>query len=408
MTIKLAWRNIWRNKRRTLITVSAVAFAVFMASVMGSFQKGAWDKIVDSTVNLYFGFAQIHGEGYWDEQILDHAIKYNDTLKALSSDIPGIKGVIPRIESFALASQGNLTTGVLVIGIDPQLEDEMTGVSGRLTEGEYIEVGDEAAYVAAGVAERLDLKLGDTLVLISQGYRGVNAAAKFPIKGIFKFALPDLNKRLVYLPLKAAQRFYGAENMVTSVVLNIDNRDEVPEILKTVSAKLNDETYEVKNWEQMIPELLEARALDEGGSIIILGILYFIITFAIFGTILMMTKEREYEFGILTAIGMRRWKLFSIVWLETVIVGFIGSLVGILISIPINYYYSVNPVDLAIMGEEAVATYEKFGIDPVLPFAFDFNIFFLQALIIFIVTTILALYPFYKIQFLKPVEAMRK
>ena len=103
MVIKLAWRNIWRNKRRTLITAAAVAFAVFMASVMRSFQKGAWDKIVDSTVNLYYGFAQVHGNGYWDEQTLDNAIEYGDNIKALEKDIPDIQGVVPRIESFALA-----------------------------------------------------------------------------------------------------------------------------------------------------------------------------------------------------------------------------------------------------------------------------------------------------------------
>jgi ABC-type lipoprotein release transport system permease subunit len=408
MVLKLAWRNIWRNKRRTAITVGAVAFAVFMSSVLRSFQKGAWDKIVDSTVNLYFGFAQIHGEGYWDEQTLDNAIEYNDELKTLAKEVPEVKGVIPRIESFALASQANLTTGVLVIGIDPEKEDDMTGVKSRLIEGRYLEDDDEAAFVAEGVAEKLGLKLGDTLVLISQGYHGANAAAKFPIKGLFKFALPDLNKRLVYLPLKAAQNFYAAENMVTSVVLKIDNRDLVPEVLKDVNAKLDNEKYEVKDWQQMIPDLLEARKLDEGSAIIILGILYFIITFAIFGTVLMMTKEREYEFGVLTAIGMRRGKLFSVIWWETVFVGFIGSMVGILVSIPINYYYHVNPIDMAVMGEEAVAAYEKFGIDPVLPFAFEFSIFFNQALIIFVVTTILALYPLWKIKHLSPVEAMRQ
>ena len=408
MVLKLAWRNIWRNKRRTLITAGAVAFAVFMASVLRSFQKGAWDKIVDSTVNLYFGFAQVHGQGYWDEQTLDNAISYSEDLKALKKEVPDVKGVVPRIESFALASQGNLTTGVMVIGIDPEIEDRMTGVKSRLIEGAYLEDDDNAVYMASGVSEKLGLSLGDTLILISQGYHGVNAAAKFPIKGIFEFALPDLNKRLVYLPLNAAQNFYGAENLVTSVVLQIDQRDQVPAVMKAVNLKLDNEKYEIKDWQKMIPDLLEARQLDEGSAKLILGILYFIITFAIFGTILMMTKEREYEFGVLVAIGMRRLKLFSVIWWETVFVGFIGSIIGILISIPICYYYHVNPIDLSLLGEEAVATYEKFGFSPVLPFAFEFGIFFWQAFIIFIVTTILALYPFTKIKNLYPVEAMRQ
>lgn len=408
MILKMAWRNVWRNKRRTLITAGAVAFAVFLASVLSSFHKGAWDKIVDSTVNLYYGFAQIHGDGYWDEQTLDNAIEYNDELKALSKDFAEISDVIPRLESFGLASKTNLTTGVLVIGIDPEKEHQMTNIKSRLSEGSYLDDDDRAVFIAEGVAKKLELTLGDTLVIVSQGYHGVNAAGKFPIKGIFNFALPDLNKRLVYMPLKTAQQFYGAEGLVTSVVLNIDDREKVPEVTKAISSKLEAGKYEVKNWEQMIPDLLEARALDVGSGRLILAILYFIITFAIFGTILMMTKEREYEFGVLMAIGMRRWRLFSVIWTETVLVGFLGAVLGILMSIPICYYYYVNPIDLTSFGEGAAASFEKFGIVPELPFAFDFTIYFYQALIIFIATTMLAAYPFWKIKNLFPVEAMRQ
>jgi len=121
----------------------------------------------------------------------------------------------------------------------------------------------------------------------------------------------------------------------------------------------------------------------------------------------MMTKERSYEFGVLTAIGMRRSKLFSIIWLETIIVAMVGAIVGILMSIPLVYYFNIHPLDMAIMGEEAVVAYEKMGIQSTLPTAFEFTIFFQQALVIFLVTSILALYPLITIMKLKPVEAMR-
>ncbi len=408
MLFKLAWRNIWRSKRRTIITVSAITFAVFMASILQSFQKGTWDKIIESSINSFFGYAQVHGVGYWEEQTLDNAISFDENLNNLHGEIAEINDLVPRIESFALASQGNLTTGVMVIGIDPVKEDEMTGIKSRMIEGSYLKPDDDGAIIGSGVAEKLALKLGDSLVLISQGYHGVNAAGKFPIKGIFKFALPDLNKRLVYLSLPGAQYFYGAEGKITSLVLKIQGQEEVPQAVLAAENVLDNEQFEIIDWERMIPALVETRELKEGSSNLILYLLYFIISFALFGTILMMSKEREHEFGILVSIGMQKWKLMIGVWLETVFLGLIGAFVGIIISIPICYYYNVNPIDMGVMGgEELVEVYENFGIEPVLPFAFEFNIFFEQAVIMFIITTILALYPLLKIFGLKPVEAMR-
>jgi ABC-type antimicrobial peptide transport system permease subunit len=132
-----------------------------------------------------------------------------------------------------------------------------------------------------------------------------------------------------------------------------------------------------------------------------------IITFGIFGTILMMTRERQYEFGVLVGIGMNRLRLGATVWLEIVFMGLLGAIAGMLLSAPLVYYFFKNPIDLSIMGEEAVQTYEKFGMEPILPAVVDPNIFINQALIVLLVTTVLALFPYWKIRKLKPVEAMR-
>ena len=244
-----------------------------------------------------------------------------NNLTSLHNEIEEVRDLIPRIESFALASQGNLTTGVMVIGIDPVKENEMTNLKSRMVEGEYLTMDDDGANVGSGVAEKLGLEVGDTLILISQGYRGINAAGKFPIKGIFKFGLPDLNKTLVYLPLPKAQYFYGAEGKITSLVLKINNQKEAPVAINAVEKTLDFDQFELIDWNMMIPSLVETRELKEGSSNLILGILYFIISFALFGTILMMSKEREYEFGILVSIGMQRWKLILSVWLETIFPG---------------------------------------------------------------------------------------
>ncbi len=402
--IKLAWRNIWRNKRRTFITAASIVLAVLLSNVMTSMQKGTWDNMVDSVVNTFFGYAQIHANGYWEEQTLDKAFQPDDKLNELGVQVKSIESIIPRLESFALASYETKTQGVLVIGIDPVKENDMTGLEKKMTAGQFLAEGDNAVLVGEGVAENMKLGIGDTLVLLSQGYRGVNAAGKYPIKGLVRFGSPQLNKQMVYMPLPIAQQFFGAEDLVTTMALKIGNKKEVEETIKAVKTNISPEKYEVLNWEEMIPDLVQARELDTASNKFVLYILYLIVGFGIFGTILMMTKEREYEFGVLTAIGMQRNKLSFMVWLETTLLGLFGSVVGILLSIPIVYYMYSNPIQLT--GEMASA-YDKFGVEPIMKAVFDPQIFLQQAIIIFIITTILAIYPIWKIRNLKAVEMMR-
>lgn len=407
MLVQLAWRNIWRNKRRTLITAASIAFAVFFAAFMQSLQKGAWDHMLNNVVNFYFGFAQIHSNGYWEEQSLDKAFPINKEILALEKEVEQIQGIVPRLESFALASYGNNTLGVLVVGVQPDYENAMTQLEAKIQKGVYLKENEKAVLVAEGVAEKLGFDIGDTLVLISQGYRGANAAGKYPIKGLLSFGSPDLNKRMVYLPIKEAQWFFAAEDLVTTVALKIKSKEDTPKAMQAVKDKLNMSDYEVLDWEKMIPELVEARALDTAGNQLVLMILYLIITFGIFGTILMMTKERLHEFGILLAIGMRRLNLAITVWLEIVFIGIIGALAGIVMSFPLVYYFKINPLDLSSFGEQMAETYEKFGMEPILPATLEWQIFITQAITVLLITTVLAVYPFLKIRKLKPAAAMK-
>ncbi len=404
MLIKMAWRNIWRNKRRTFITIASILFAVLLASLMESLQKGAWGHMIKNVVNYYFGYVQIHQNGYWDEQSIDKAFALNDHLEALPSASPLIQGLAPRLESFALASTGNNTVGVLLIGIDPQSENQLTKLSGRLQRGEYLAAGDQSALLAEGIAERLKLDINDTIILVSQGYHGVNAAAKYPVKGIARFGSPELNKQMVYLPLAAAQQFYGAEGLVTSLAVNIAKEEHVAPVLKALKRKLPPQEYEVMDWPLMMPDLLQAKALDSAGNYIVYFILYLVIAFGILGTILMMTKEREYEFGVLVAIGMGRLSLGFMVWLEIILLGMLGALAGIVASFPVVWYFHINPIRFT--GDYA-GLLEKFGFEPIFPAAFNAQVFLTQAIIVLLLTSLLAVYPLLKIKRLEPVHAMR-
>ena len=405
--IKLAVRNVWRSKWRTLITAASILLAVLLATVMNSIQKGAWDKMIDNVVNYYFGYAQVHQNGYWDEQNIDKAFTIPEGLMDMPEATKGLETMVPRIESFALASYENNTRGILVIGTDPDRENAMSELGERVVEGKYLKPGDDGALIAEGAAQLLKLGIGDTLVLISQGYHGVNAAGKYPVRGLVKFGSPDLNKQLVFLTLPNAQQLYGAEGLITTMAMKINDKDQVDPVVKKLKASLDQEAYEVLDWKEMVPDLVEAQQVDAVGNYIVLFILYVIITFGIFGTVLMMTKEREYEFGVLTAIGMKRGQLGLIIWLETVLIGLIGAIAGMLASFPIVFHFNRNPLDFTEMNEQMAETYEKFGFEPIFPAALEFDIFLNQALIVFVITTIIALYPILKIKRLKPVEAMR-
>jgi putative ABC transport system permease protein len=405
MLFKLAWRNIWRNRRRTFITVASILFAVMLAALMEALQKGAWDNMISNVVNFYYGYVQVHEKGYWDEQSIDKSFAYVDSVKVLEEEVPEIKTLIPRVESFALASTPEKTFGVMVVGVDPEKENRMTSLASRISKGAYFENGDKTALMAEGVAKKLEIGVGDTLVLISQGYRGVNSAGKYPVRGLVHFGSPELNNRMVYLPLDEAQWFYGAEGRLTSLALHLEDQDDMLPAVNAVKAKLSTEAYEVMDWEELLPDLVEARTLDSAGNYIVYFILYIIIAFGIYGTILMMTKEREYEFGILVSIGMHRWRLAAVIWMETMMLGLMGALAGILASFPVVYYFYVNPIRFS--GDYGQML-EKFGFEPIFPAIFEPRVFVLQAVIVFIITSVLALYPIWKIHRLKPVEAMRR
>jgi len=404
MVTKLAWRNIWRNKRRTWITMASILFAVLFGSFMEALQEGAWGNMINNVVNYYMGYGQIHQKGYWEEQVIDKAFALSPQQLQDIEAIEEIQGVVPRIESFGLVSTEGITRGALVVGIDPSSEQSLTKLEDRIVAGAYLEKEDQSVLVAEGLAKILKLGVKDTLVIISQGYHGVNAAGKYLIKGIVKFGSPELNKQMVYLPLPVAQQFYGAEGLLTSIALKIEDQDDIDSGLAAIGEVLDTSAYEIMKWDALLPDLVQAKSLDSAGNYIVYFILYSIIAFGIFGTILMMTKEREYEFGVLIGIGMQRFKLSAIVWLEIILLGMLGALMGILVSTPIVWYFNQNP--LRFSGNYADLL-EKFGFEPIFPTAFDPMIFVTQALIIFIMTVLLALYPWLKIRRLQPVEAMR-
>jgi len=402
--LKLAWRNIWRNKRRTLITVASIMFAVFFAIIMRGFQVGSYAKMKENAIESYSGYLQVHKKGYWDDKNINNIFSLDDQTIANFATDSRIIEIIPRLESFALASSGESTKGVAVIGVSPEKEDRMTKIKSYMLEGEFIDADDKAILVAADLAKFLKIKVGDTLVLFSSGYHGQTAAGLYPVKGILKLPTPEMNRGTVYLALAEAQSFFSTENQITALVFDLHNIEDVNSVEQMVKNTLDQDQYEVMGWEIMNKELLQMIESDNAGGIIMVAILYMVIAFGIFGTVLMMTNERIREFSVMISIGMQKRKLALVVVIELFFLTILAVIAGILISLPVMIYYVYNPIEFT---GEALDAMKDFNFEPVIPISMDPQIFLFQAISISIISLIAMSYPAIKIMKLDVVNGLR-
>lgn len=221
--IKLAWKNIWRNKARTQITIAAIFFSVVLSTLTESLKKGVFDNLVKNIVSFYTGYIQIHKKGYFKEQVIDNAFERSAAIEYETQQDINIEAIAPRLESFALASAGSSTKGCMVVGILPESEDKVTLLKSKMTSGNYLKTKDRAVLIGEGLAQQLLLKTDDTIILIGQGYHGTVAAGKYKIKGIVKFGSPQLNNKILYMGLQEAQDFFSARKMITTYSININN-----------------------------------------------------------------------------------------------------------------------------------------------------------------------------------------
>lgn len=401
--IKIAWRNIWRNKRRTLLTMASIFLAAFLSLFTRSMQIGSYTNMIDNAVKLSTGYIQVHGLGYWENKSIDKTFQTSNELLNSIKENEYVTSIIPRLESFALTSSGKHTKGSLIFAIDPEIENSTNKLSEKIIQGEYLLRGDNQILVAEKLAEYLRVEAGDTLVLLGQGYHGVTAAAQYRIKGVFKFPIPQLNNQLIYMNLSTGQEYYAAYNRVTSYSIMISDPDKLENITNYISNKIGNK-YEVMTWEQLNKEMVQAIQSDNIGGIIMLAILYMVIGFGMFGTVMMMTMERRKEFAVMIAVGMQRMKLFYIIFIETLMIGTVAIITSIIAVFPLLSYLYKNPIPLE--GELAEAMLE-FGVDPIIPFSIDAGIFINQTITVILIALVVILYPLSKVLKLDVLKSMR-
>jgi ABC-type lipoprotein release transport system permease subunit len=379
-------------------------FALFFAIIMRGFQKGSYAKMKENAIESYSGYLQIQKKGYWDDKNINNSLDIDGEIVKEFEANERVKVIIPRLESFALASSGESTKGVVVIGIDPDKEDKMTRIKSYLKAGEFINAKDKSIMVAEGLASFLQVKVNDTLVLFSSGYHGATAAGLYPVKGILKLPTPDMNRSTVYLPLGEAQTLFSAEGRMTSLVFDLYDLKDLPDVEQNVRNKIDDKAYDVMNWEVMNKELLQMIKTDDAGGVIMIAILYMVIAFGIFGTVLMMTNERIREFSVMVSVGMQKTQLAAVVITELFFLTAMAVMAGIVISLPAMFYFYYNPIEFS---GDAVEVMQDFNFEPVMPMSLEGNIFVFQGIAISILSLIAMSYPTIKILKLDVVKGLR-
>jgi ABC-type lipoprotein release transport system permease subunit len=468
--LRMAWRNLWRNKRRTVITSASVFFAVFFAVIMRSYQLGSYDRMILNFIESYSGYLQIQHVKYQDNPSVDYSFDYSDSLAGAVAGVDKVVSVSPHIESFALASNGTQSKGVAVLAIDPQKERNFSNpenklVRYRITDESirrlkasvdmpsavvdkvekklgssysskarieldmglskdeiklylaeiikssevntgFLKENDDGVLVSDRLAAYMKVTIGDTVILMGQGYHGSSASGIFPVRGIIKMPSPDIDNKLVIMTITAAQKFFDAEGKITSLSVNLTGKSHriMNAAQEKISLLLTDKNIIAKTWEQLNPVLVQQIQGDSQTGVATLAMLYFIIFFGIYGTVLMMVAERTREFGVLISIGMQRKRLKRIVTFEMILLGIQGLLAGLLASTPVILYFYYYPI---VLKGDLGKTMEDWGWDAVMPAAWFGPYFYWQAIVVCIMVLLAALYPIRKIGKLKEIEALR-
>jgi ABC-type lipoprotein release transport system permease subunit len=468
--LKIAWRNLWRNKRRTIITSASVFFAVFFAVIMRSYQLGSYDSMILNFIESYSGYLQVQHIKYQDNPSVDYSFDYNDSLAYSISKLENVVSVAPHIESFALASSGTQTKGVAVLAVDPEKERKFSNPENKLVKyritsesiarlseiagfpaellnkmetnlgrsyssrarfelemdfsnnetqlyfpeilkstevaNGFLTQEDDGVVISDRLASYLKVTIGDTVILMGQGYHGASAAGIFPVRGIIKMPSPEIDNKLIIMTIAAAQSFFDEEGKITSLSVNLTSKS--PKTMRNVTGKINslikDKNTVSKTWEELNPILVQQIQGDSQTGIATLAMLYFIIFFGIFGTVLMMIAERTREFGVLIAIGMQKRRLKRIITIEMIILGILGLIAGLIASTPFILYFYYNPI---ILRGDLGKMMEDYGFDAVMPTAWFGPYFYWQAIVVCIMVVLATLYPLRKIGKLKEIEALR-
>lgn len=353
MLAALAWRNIWRQPRRTILALVTIAFAAAAAVFISSLQQGGYSEVEQNALHLIDGFAQIQPSGYSSDPDLRNTISNPGAVMTRLDHVPGITASAPRAGAYAIISFGDRSFGAEILGVDPAREPAISSLHSTIIKGRYLSPTDSNSVVlGAGLARNLGLRVGATVTILGAARDGSVAADVLTVVGIFSTGVPELDHQFIEIPLGRFQSVFATGNRANVIAVSGLSLESVQRALPGLRAAASQSGLVVRDWTDLEPPLHDAILIDEDVSNVCYVSLLIIIVFIILNTLLMSVLERTREFGMLMAVGMRPAQIGRMVWLELLFLAVIGIGIGIAAGAGLTLWDAQHGISIA--GAEAL------------------------------------------------------
>jgi putative ABC transport system permease protein len=405
LTLRLAWRNLWRHPRRTWLTVGAMVFSNTILVFMISIQFGTYSMMINNTLRATTGHLQVQARGYQDQPRMRLVVP---NIRALADDLRSALdsiAVAPRGMAFALASSEDRSFGIQVVGVEPEAEAQVSSLPGLVAEGRYLGVVDADEIVIGSVlARNLKVGVGDELTLLGSGRDGSVAAGLATVVGIVHSGVPDLDRSLAAMPLQTFQWTFAMEDAGHVIAIGAPDLLSVGGMETVIADRLpQGQNLTVLDWDDLHPGLKQAIQSDIASAWFMYGVLIVLVAFSVLNTQLMSVLERTREFGTVMALGLTPGRLGRLVVLETVLLGLFGLAAGLVVGGAVTVWFDVHGFTYPGLEEMAGSFNLPDRIHPELGF--------LSAIIgpgiVFLASVTASLYPAMRLRLLQPVAAMR-
>ena len=405
ITFRLAWRNLWRRKRRTWLTVGAMVFSNILLVFMISLQLGMYEMMISNTLRAQTGHLQVQAPGYKDDHKIRQVVPNAQQLAEELRQGLGTDDVATRAAAFALISSGDRSYGAQITGVEPTHESRVSSLPGLVKEGSFLSDSMvEEIVIGSVLARNLRVGVGDELTFIGSGRDGSFAAAVVNVVGIFETGMPDMDRGFAEVPLEFFQDTFSMGDDGHAVVIMAPGLLQVGATQARVESLLPaDEGLVVHDWDALLPGLKQAIQADFVSAWFMYGILIVLVAFSVLNTQLMSVLERTKEFGIVMSLGVTPGRLGRLVLLETTLMGIVGMVLGILLGgalVVWLHFHGFTYPGLEEMGG-------KFNLPGMIYPTVSILGLVTGPLIVLGASIVASLYPAIRLHWVEPVAAMR-
>ena len=393
LVLKLAWRSVWRNRRRTLISLSAIAFGLALAVFFIAFADGVYSQMIGDATRMQGGHFTIEHPDYREAPAVDLFVSDVTTKRSHIEALDGVVGTKALVFGQGVVTSASGAVGVILVGVEPAVEAAHSPVARKIVDGSYLEEGDgRRAVIGVKLAERLKLGVGKKLVITTNDAAGEIVEELFRVKGTFKLGADEMDAYLVQIPLSAARGLYGLGATDATQLGVLLNDPESRPVLMARTRRIIAETDALRTWEEVIPELASYVRVDRGGNRIYQGIIIFLSLFTILNTILMSVLERTREMAVQLAIGVSPALLRLQVLFESALLGAMGSTLGVALGGGLGYWMQLEGLDISRFYGEGVDV-SGFAIDTIVYAEVRFELMASMWLLVFGATVVMSLIP---------------